>query len=388
MSWTEANTYCMTNYTSLARVRDKLENEKLQEIKLGNQVWIGLDGNSWKWSDGSESSFRFWEPDEPNLNEVSDCVLFHIADTPGMRNLDCSRIHPFLCYEAVKLQVIKMKLTSSVDLSDPAVMEAYLQSVEKTLRDYGWTKDLELSWRKLPVKDNNALTVSNINDEPKWLSVLSSCLTVEFHFIKEKKNWSNAQGHCREKFTDLVTVKNKEDVERVNKVIVDAKASSFAWIGLKREEEEEKTTPDEDLQVHEDRADMRSRTDQRRDSWRWSDGTDSTFRNWGPHYDDDDPTRNCVRQTTEHGKWYNILCSRKLHFICYTVGKRRRVLRLTLSSPASSSDLNDPQVMEAMLKQVDERLKEHGLSHDVNVTWRIQPDGNVFAPLRQDRALT
>uniref|UniRef100_A0A667WEQ3 C-type lectin domain-containing protein n=1 Tax=Myripristis murdjan TaxID=586833 RepID=A0A667WEQ3_9TELE len=99
MSWTEANTYCMTNYTSLARVRDKLENEKLQEIKLGNQVWIGLDGNSWKWSDGSESSFRFWEPDEPNLNEVSDCVLFHIADTPGMRNLDCSRIHPFLCYE-------------------------------------------------------------------------------------------------------------------------------------------------------------------------------------------------------------------------------------------------------------------------------------------------
>ncbi|KAE8292699.1 hypothetical protein D5F01_LYC07788 [Larimichthys crocea] len=62
MTWTEAQNYCRTNYTDLASVRNMTENQKIQDLKgTEDKVWIGLFRDFWKWSDGSNSSFRYWK---------------------------------------------------------------------------------------------------------------------------------------------------------------------------------------------------------------------------------------------------------------------------------------------------------------------------------------
>uniref|UniRef100_A0A8D0DF46 C-type lectin domain-containing protein n=1 Tax=Sander lucioperca TaxID=283035 RepID=A0A8D0DF46_SANLU len=81
MTWTEAQSYCREHYTDLASVRNLTENQKVYYTiftkytdNIGSVVWIGLFRDSWKWSDGSSSSFRFWkklQPDNKYGNETS-----------------------------------------------------------------------------------------------------------------------------------------------------------------------------------------------------------------------------------------------------------------------------------------------------------------------------
>uniref|UniRef100_A0A3P8TLG6 C-type lectin domain-containing protein n=1 Tax=Amphiprion percula TaxID=161767 RepID=A0A3P8TLG6_AMPPE len=61
-------------------------------------------------------------------------------------------------------------------------------------------------------------------------SGLCSCLH-QYQFIDELKTWGEAQQHCREKFTDLATVDNMEDVAQ----LIAAAGSDYSgrvWIGL------------------------------------------------------------------------------------------------------------------------------------------------------------
>ncbi|XP_043953406.1 C-type mannose receptor 2-like [Gambusia affinis] len=55
------------------------------------------------------------------------------------------------------------------------------------------------------------------------------CQLYQFHYINQNKNWTEAQQYCREKHTDLVTVTNMKDMERLN---ISAGGQSGAWIGL------------------------------------------------------------------------------------------------------------------------------------------------------------
>ncbi|XP_032438352.1 C-type mannose receptor 2-like [Xiphophorus hellerii] len=56
------------------------------------------------------------------------------------------------------------------------------------------------------------------------------CQLYQFHYIKEAKKWTEAQQYCREKHTDLATVTNMKDMERLNKI--SAGDQRGAWIGL------------------------------------------------------------------------------------------------------------------------------------------------------------
>uniref|UniRef100_A0A4W6G681 C-type lectin domain-containing protein n=1 Tax=Lates calcarifer TaxID=8187 RepID=A0A4W6G681_LATCA len=74
-----AQSYCRANHTDLASVRNMEENQKIMELlPSGQSVWIGLFRDSWKWSDGSNSSFRYWITGEPN-GGTENCVAanFH-----------------------------------------------------------------------------------------------------------------------------------------------------------------------------------------------------------------------------------------------------------------------------------------------------------------------
>uniref|UniRef100_A0A4W6G553 C-type lectin domain-containing protein n=1 Tax=Lates calcarifer TaxID=8187 RepID=A0A4W6G553_LATCA len=102
MTWTEAQSYCRANHTDLASVRNMEENQKVTELlPSGQDVWIGLFRDSWKWSDGSNSSFRYWneETGEPNNNLGKEaCVAADFSSSGKWEDWPCNWRRAFICY--------------------------------------------------------------------------------------------------------------------------------------------------------------------------------------------------------------------------------------------------------------------------------------------------
>uniref|UniRef100_A0A8P4G5L8 C-type lectin domain-containing protein n=1 Tax=Dicentrarchus labrax TaxID=13489 RepID=A0A8P4G5L8_DICLA len=98
MTWTEAQSYCREHHTDLATVRNMAENQKVSElVPSGQDIWIGLYRDPWKWSDGSTSSFRYWRPMEPNgPNEL--CVAADFSHSGRWEDWNCDQKRAFICY--------------------------------------------------------------------------------------------------------------------------------------------------------------------------------------------------------------------------------------------------------------------------------------------------
>ncbi|XP_076145652.1 macrophage mannose receptor 1-like [Alosa pseudoharengus] len=126
------------------------------------------------------------------------------------------------------------------------------------------------------------------------LCSLSSSVPRQFHVVKEQKNWTEAQQYCRQKFTDLATLDDMTEMEKVKSMIHKAGAEN-AWIGLKQ------------------------------GKWQWSltdrgfyRENEREFRNWG-NKQPDGHGQECVYKG-ENGKWHDDRCSHIHRFICYDGG--------------------------------------------------------------------
>ncbi|XP_034001451.1 C-type mannose receptor 2-like [Trematomus bernacchii] len=123
-----------------------------------------------------------------------------------------------------------------------------------------------------------------------------TCHLYEYHFIPEGKTWDEAQSYCREHFTDLATVSDMRDVER----LTNSSQTTGAWIGL------------------------RSINEKMIKEWRWSlPGEKYNPTECDPEWLPNEPNNggvdpeNCVVIKTSQ-KWYDDHCSRTpKRFICY-----------------------------------------------------------------------
>ncbi|XP_072574546.1 struthiocalcin-2-like, partial [Paramormyrops kingsleyae] len=101
-------------------------------------------------------------------------------------------------------------------------------------------------------------------------------------------DWPGAQNYCRHSYTDLATVRNKEDNDLLYTMLPTMLTSgTWAWIGLFQ------------------------------DTWEWSDLSNSSFRNWKMGQNDNEKNTCALAQVTWPGTWDMTPCDEKHPFVCY-----------------------------------------------------------------------
>uniref|UniRef100_A0A3Q3AIH8 C-type lectin domain-containing protein n=1 Tax=Kryptolebias marmoratus TaxID=37003 RepID=A0A3Q3AIH8_KRYMA len=86
-----------SGHCDLASVRNEAENQKVKELIPSTGInWIGLYRDTWKWSDGSSSSFRYWRGLEPNDN-MEHCAAIYFQDSGRWEDWNCDKKNAFIC---------------------------------------------------------------------------------------------------------------------------------------------------------------------------------------------------------------------------------------------------------------------------------------------------
>uniref|UniRef100_H2ZRI6 C-type lectin domain-containing protein n=1 Tax=Latimeria chalumnae TaxID=7897 RepID=H2ZRI6_LATCH len=162
-TWFEARDTCRENYTDLVSITSQQELWNITSITedADQKVWIGLYQNPWQWSNGDESSFQYWDTNEPNNTADDVCVGMwlknlnnkgdgHPSEVGKWNDFGCNTSHQyFLCYEAPICNVAKVvELTSArycqehytdlVSITDPQIQKEVAELAKKSSRDGVW----------------------------------------------------------------------------------------------------------------------------------------------------------------------------------------------------------------------------------------------------------
>lgn len=88
---------CRSQHTDLVSIHSAEENSAIAELAKSwepNKVWLGLFKDTWKWSDASETSFRYWRSGLPT---AGNCVSVAVSQWGRWIDVDCNQKAPFTC---------------------------------------------------------------------------------------------------------------------------------------------------------------------------------------------------------------------------------------------------------------------------------------------------
>ncbi|RXN11533.1 macrophage mannose receptor 1-like isoform X1 [Labeo rohita] len=162
-NWTEARRYCRDHYTDLVNVRNQTENQRIFEA-TGGRVWIGLYRNR-IWSDHQFSSYQNWRP--------------YTFDSVGQPDNGEG-------YAQTAVEKRGFQHCTAVSFSHSGQ----------------WTDEVCVSSMPFFCYSRNCTQ--------------SSCAR-QYHFLSESKTWAEAQSYCRHNYTDLATIDNMEEMNRLIK---------------------------------------------------------------------------------------------------------------------------------------------------------------------------
>ncbi|XP_058618756.1 C-type mannose receptor 2-like [Onychostoma macrolepis] len=108
--------------------------------------------------------------------------------------------------------------------------------------------------------------------------------------VQELKNWTEAQKYCRQKHTDLASVRNQSENHQIQNIINQSLTSPHqAWIGLYR-------------------------------FWVWSDNSNFIFKHWKQDEPNNKATKDSICASTgisDKGRWTDEYCRESHPFVCY-----------------------------------------------------------------------
>uniref|UniRef100_A0A3Q2QPV2 C-type lectin domain-containing protein n=1 Tax=Fundulus heteroclitus TaxID=8078 RepID=A0A3Q2QPV2_FUNHE len=97
-SWKDARSYCWNISSDLVIIDSEKENGAIRNMSSSESLWIGLFKDPWKWSNGSKSSFRFWDTGEPKITNNRDCVAANLKKEGRWSTENCSKKLNFICH--------------------------------------------------------------------------------------------------------------------------------------------------------------------------------------------------------------------------------------------------------------------------------------------------
>ncbi|KAL6491145.1 hypothetical protein MHYP_G00014900 [Metynnis hypsauchen] len=305
-TWWEALRYCRGNHVDLVSVHtEKIQNwvETMTKNASTANVWMGLRHacaqSFWFWVNGSTVCYQNWAPG--NGTGVEDCSggersgAVQSGSKQWVSLPEGQRLN-FICTtteESVKGRQSRLSSLMSASSWEGRTLERHINKDRPVLALVSSSvtagdTDTDTNRAALP-----AVTVMSsalylvLLFSALWN--LSFCGTRQFHVVNESKNWTDAQKHCREKFTDLVTIESQEEMNTVIAAL-NGKTDDF-WIG---------------------------KTQKVKQSWIWSDGSNSSYTNWNDEEPNNGVGEVCVEvQHDSTYKWNDENCNQPNPFICY-----------------------------------------------------------------------
>ncbi|CAG6013887.1 unnamed protein product, partial [Menidia menidia] len=366
MNWTEARQFCREKYTDLATFDSMDDLSRLKADFSYSWAWFGLwddpenwrtsmanDTNSWRWSATGETSrtgYQNWASGEPDyLKAKETCVA--MGSNALWSDANCETTREFICYnennKKTYFHIPTKKTWQSAQqhcrehFTDLAMIENEAENTKANEATQGtgsywiglyrnpwtWSDRSQSSFRNWNhTKNNNdgQQQCGEENPQHEWGDdycdykkpfichqglPLSSCSQPpprQYHYVSTPKNWTEARQFCREKYTDLATFDNMDDISRLKADF----SYSWAWIGLWDDPENWKTSMGNDT-----------------NSWRWS-ATGETSRTGYQNWESSDPNYWSAKETCvamrDYGLWIDANCEYTNELICYNVSENKK----------------------------------------------------------------
>lgn len=138
-------------------VTNQAQNDDIQTQAGGSWVWIGLSRDKWVWSDGSNTTFRYWQSGQPDNDGL--CGLIWLDEQGGFDDWDCAAIAPFFCQGSDNastglvapaiptktLMTVRVRVRSNVDLTDQVASNQLQQQLEIELKKQN--SNFQVNWK-------------------------------------------------------------------------------------------------------------------------------------------------------------------------------------------------------------------------------------------------
>uniref|UniRef100_A0A8C1AEP8 C-type lectin domain-containing protein n=1 Tax=Cyprinus carpio carpio TaxID=630221 RepID=A0A8C1AEP8_CYPCA len=401
-TWTEAQSYCREHHTDLVSIRNEIENYRVQSlISHYYTVWIGLYRTR-SWSDQSNSSFSNWRTGQPdNAGNSEYCTAVSFSDSGNWTDENCNFALPFICYSALASSrqyhfvnesktwteaqsYCRQNYTDLATIDNMEEMNRLINTVNGSYNGSAWIGlyDDVNSWRwSLENNDfyqEGERDFRNFYHEPnnyagnelcvymdyngKWFDY--SCdnyftfvcyddrenATQKYVWVYQGMTWSRAQSYCREKYTDLASVRNETEHQQILNIARSyGYYYGYIWIGL-----------------HRNRL--------------WSDQSSSSFTYWlpytpslaaqpdnGANVQGEQGSQHCTAVSLQYsGQWTDERCFASLPFFCYS-GESVMGMRVEVTS---LENLSESQIKELVIIQLQEEMMRLGLPRNVTMNLR------------------